>query len=134
MQVYIKCYVTEPLGFVVLVGDTPGTVFFGVTGLTVPCFTTPVIPVGNKPTNDTVPPEVGVVGVELLGVVGSPTFNPVGKAIVNAPGVVGVTALTGLTPGVVGVVGVVIPGVSTPVTVRTVSVEGFFITLIACRI
>ena len=76
---------------------------------------------------------MGVVGLELLGVVGNPTFKP-DKAIVNAPGVVGVTAFTGLTPGIVGVVGVVTPGVSTPVTVRTVSVEGFFIALIACRI
>ena len=47
----------------------------------------------------------GVVGLELLGVVGNPTFKP-DKAIVNAPGVVGVTAFTGLTPGIVGVVGV----------------------------
>lgn len=127
---------TEPPGVVLLVDVTPGTVFCGVTGLTVPCFTVLglIIPVGNKPASDTVPPEVGVVGLELLGVVGRLTFKPVGKAIVNAPGVVGVTAFTGLTPGVVGVVGVVTPGVSTPVTVRTVSVEGFFITLIACRI
>ncbi len=133
MQVYIKRYVTEPPGVVLLVDVTPGTVFCCVPALTVPCFTVLGlnIPVGNKPASDTVPPEVGVVGVELLGVVGSPTFNPAGKAIVNAPGVVGVTAFT---PGVVGVVGVVTPGVSTPVTVRTVSVEGFFITLIACRI
>ena len=47
----------------------------------------------------------GVVGLELLGVVGNPTFKP-DKAIVNAPRVVGVTAFTGLTPGIVGVVGV----------------------------
>lgn len=82
-------------------------------------------PVDTKPPSDAGPAEVGVVGLELLGVVGKPTFKP-DKAIVNAPGVVGVTAFTGLTPGIVGVVGVVTPGVSTPVTVRTVSVEGFF--------
>lgn len=121
---------TEPPD-VVLLDVTPGTVFCGVPALAVPCFTMLVIPVGNKPASDTVPPEVGVVGLELLGVVGKPTFKPAGKAIVNAPGVVGVTGFTGLTPGVVGVVGVVTPGVSTPATVRTVSVEGFFITFIA---
>lgn len=126
---------TEPPGVVLLVDVTPGTLVCGVPGLAVPCFTAlvPVNPVGNKPASDTVPPEVGVVGLELLGVVGKPTFKP-DKAIVNAPGVVGVTAFTGLTPGTVGVVGVVTPGVSTPVTVRTVSVEGFLIALIACRI
>ena len=126
---------TEPPDVVLLVDVTPGTLVCGVPGLAVPCFTelVPVNPVGNKPASDTVPPEVGVVGLELLGVVGKPTFKP-GKAIVNAPGVVGVTAFTGLTPGIVGVVGVVTPGVSTPVTVRTVSVGGFFIALIACRI
>ena len=126
---------TEPPGVVLLVDVTPGTVVFGVPGLAVPCFTVlvPVNPVDIKPAIDAGPAEVGVVGLELLGVVGKPTFKP-GNAIVNAVGVVGVTAFAGLTPGIVGVVGVVTPGVSTPATVRTVNVEGFFIALIACRI
>ena len=126
---------TEPPGVVLLVDVTPGTVVFGVPGLAVPCFTVlvPVNPVDIKPAIDAGPAEVGVVGLELLGVVGKPTFKP-GNAIVNALGVVGVTAFAGLTPGIVGVVGVVTPGVSTPATVRTVNVEGFFIALIACRI
>lgn len=126
---------TEPPGVVLLVDVTPGTVVFGVPGLAVPCFTelVPVNSVDIKPAIDAGPAEVGVVGLELLGVVGKPTFKP-GNAIVNALGVVGVTAFAGLTPGIVGVVGVVTPGVSTPVTVRTVNVEGFFIALIACRI
>ena len=126
---------TEPPGVVLLVDVTPARVVCGVPGVAVPCFTelVPVNPVDTKPISDAGPAEVGVVGLELLGVVGKPTFTP-DRAIVNAPGVVGVAAFTGPTPGIVGVVGVVTPGVSTPVTVRTVSVEGFFIALIACRI
>lgn len=126
---------TEPPGVVLLEDVTPGRVVCGVPGVAVPCLTelVPINPVGNKPTSDAGPAEVGVVGLELLGVVGKPTFTP-DRAIVNAPGVVGVAAFTGLTPGIVGVVGVVTPGVSTPVTVRIDSVEGFFIALIACRI
>lgn len=132
-----------PPGVVLLVDVTPGTGVFGVTGLAVPCFPVVLVsPVGNRPVSVTIPTDVGVVGLELLGVVGleplgvvdKPTFKPAGKAIANVPGVVGVSTFTGLTPGVVGVVGVVTPGVSTPVTVRTVSVEGFFIALIDCRI
>lgn len=122
----VDCYVPDALGFVLLGDVMPGMVVFGVPGLAILCCPALelVSPVGNKPTTDTIPPEVGVDGVDPLG----------GKLIENTPGVVGVTTFTGLAPGVVGVVGVVTPGVSTPATVRTVSVEGFFIALIVCRI
>lgn len=120
---------------VLLVNVAPGVVVFGVVGLTIPCCPALelVSPVGSKPITDTIPADVGVVGVEPLGVVGTPAFKD-GKDTLNTPGVVGVTAFTGLAPGVVGMVGVVTPGVSTPVTVRTVSVDGFFIALMVCRI
>ena len=108
-----------------------GVLVFGVPGLANTGF--PVL-VGSSPASDTVPPDVGVVGLDPLGVVGKPTLKPDGKAIVKPPGVVGVSTFTGLAPGVEGVVGVVIPVVRTPVTVRTVSVEGFFMALMVCRI
>ena len=110
-----------------LLGDvTPGAVIFGVPGLAILCCPALelVSPVGNKPTTDTIPPDVGVVGVVPLE----------GKLIVNVPGVVGVATFIGLAPGVVGVVRVVNPDVSTPVTACTVSVDGFFIALMVCRI
>lgn len=44
------------------------------------------------------------------------------------------TAFAGIAPGVVGVVGVVTPRVGIPDTVLTVSVDGFFIAFIVCRI
>lgn len=102
----------------------------GVVGFSVPVF---VNPVGSNPGSVTVPADVGVVGLESLGVVGRPTFKPGGKDIVKVPPEVGVSTLTGLAPGVEGVVGVVIPVDKTPDTVRTVSVEGFFMALMVCR-
>ena len=49
---------------------------FGVPGLEfLRCVTLePVIPVGKKPTSETNPAEVGVVGVVPFGVVGTPVF------------------------------------------------------------
>ena len=44
------------------------------------------------------------------------------------------TAFAGIAPGVVGVVGVVTPRVGIPDTVLIVSVDGFFIAFIVCRI
>lgn len=114
----------EPPG-VVLLGD----VILGVLICNIPwlgAFCCPEFelfsPAGNKPS--TIPPGVGVVGVVPLAA----------KLTVNVPGVVGVTAFTKLAPGVVGVVGVVTPVVSIPLTVRTVSVAGFFIALMVCLI
>lgn len=116
-------YVLEPPGGVGLICDNAmGMAICGVPVLGL--LSCPVLdttcPVGNKPT--IAPPVVGVVGVEIFG----------GAA--KVPGVVGVTTLTGLIPGVVGVVGLATPGVSTPLTVPTLSVAGFFIVLIVCRI
>ena len=102
----------------------------GVVGFGIPVL---VNPVGSNPGSVTVPADVGVVGLESLGVVGRPTFKPGCKEIVKVPPEVGVSNLTGLAPGVEGVVGVVIPVVKTPVTVRTVNVEGFFMAHMFCR-
>ena len=114
----------EPPGVVLLADVILGVLICNIPWLAVFCCPEfeLVNPVGNKPS--TIPPGVGVVGVVPLGV----------KLTVNVPGVVGVAAFTKLAPGVVGVVGVVAPVVSTPLTVRTVSVAGFFIALMVCRI
>ena len=127
------CHVPGPPGVVLLVDVTTDVGVLGGPGLDIlgcPVLEL-VIPVGSKP--NTIPPDVGVVGFEPFGVVGCPVFKDA-KLTVNTPGVVAVTDFTGLAPGVVGVVGVVPPGVSTPGTVRTVSVDGFFMALMVCRI
>lgn len=121
-RVLANYYVTGPPG--------AGVLLVGVVGFGIPVL---VNPVGSNPGSVTVPADVGVVGLESLGVVGRPTFKPGCKEIVKVPPEVGVSNLTGLAPGVEGVVGVVIPVVKTPVTVRTVNVEGFFMALMFCR-
>ena len=112
----------EPSGAGLLVDNPLGEVICGspVLGLLRTPELEVICPVENKPA--TVPPEVAVVWVVPIG----------GTA--KVPGVVGVKTFIGLIPGAVGVVGVVPPGVITPVAVANVSVTGFFIALMVCRI
>ena len=118
-------YLTGPPVVVEVVEVPPEKLSLGVPGFAFPCS-----PIGFKCTMGMLVPVVGVLGALPLGVVGELTLNDM-----IPPGVVGVRALTGvLTPGVVGVVGVDAPGVSTPVTVLTVNVEGFFMALMLCLI
>lgn len=77
--------------------------------------------------------DVGVVGLEFLGVVGRLIFKLGCKEIVKVLLEVGVSNLIGFVLGVEGVVGVVILVVKILVIVRIVNVEGFFMAFMFCR-